>query len=93
MEAKAAKKAATVEAERLKRQQKLEKGRVPPTEIFKPPNVKEGSYSTWNDVGLPLTDGDGKELSKNQAKKVQAQWEAQKKLHEDYLSWKREQAE
>jgi len=93
IEAKAAKKAVAVEAERLKRQQKLEKGRVPPEEMFKPPNVAEGMYNTWNDVGLPLSDGEGKELSKNQAKKVQKDWTAQKKLHEDYLTWKKEQAE
>jgi len=93
IEAKAAKKAAAVEAERLKRQQRLDKGRVPPVELFKPPNVPEGMYSTWNDEGLPLSDGEGKELSKNQAKKVQRDLTAQIKLHADYLAWKREQAE
>jgi cysteinyl-tRNA synthetase len=93
IEAKAVKKAVAVETERLKRQQKLEKGRMPPTEMFKPPNVAEGMYSAWNDVGLPLADGEGKELSKNQAKKVQKDWTAQKKLHEDYLAWKKKQAE
>ena len=92
IEAKAAKKAVAVEAERLKRQQKLEKGRMPPAEMFKPPNVPEGMYSTWNDKGLPLSDGGGKELSKNQAKKVQKDWMAQIKLHDDYLAWTREQA-
>jgi len=92
-EAKATKKAAAVEAERLKRQQKLEKGRVPPEEMFKPPNVAEGTYSSWSDEGIPLTDGDGKELSKNAAKKVQKDLMTQKKLHEDYLVWKREQPE
>ncbi|KAF8070794.1 tRNA synthetases class I (C) catalytic domain-containing protein [Lyophyllum atratum] len=92
-EAKAAKKAASVEAERLKRQQKLEKGRVPPEEMFKPPNVAEGTYSSWSDDGIPLTDADGKELSKNAGKKVQKDFMAQKKLHEDYLVWKREQPE
>jgi len=93
VEAKAAKKAAAVEAERIKRHQKLEKGRVPPEEMFKPPNVPEGSYTSWNDVGIPLTGPDGKELSKNQAKKVQKDWTSQRKLHEDYLTWKSEQAE
>ena len=93
MEAKAAKKAVAVEAERLKRQQKLDKGRVPPAEMFKPPNVPDGLYSAWNDEGLPLLDGEGKELSKNQAKKVQRDWTDQIKLHANYLAWKREQAE
>jgi cysteinyl-tRNA synthetase len=87
IEAKAAKKAAAVEAERLKRHQKLEKGRVSAEEMFKPPNVAEGTYSSWNNVGLPLLDGEGKELSKNQAKKVQKEWTTQQKLHEEYLAW------
>lgn len=92
IEAKAAKKAVAVEAERLKRQRKLERGRVPATEMFKPPNLPEGIYSTWDDRGLPLSDGEGKELSKNQAKKVQKEWTEQMRLHEDYLAWKKEQA-
>ncbi|THH17870.1 hypothetical protein EW146_g3010 [Bondarzewia mesenterica] len=90
-EAKAAKKAAAVEAERQKRIQKLEKGRVPPTDMFKPPNVPEGTYGSWDDAGLPLTDAEGNDLSKNQGKKVQKEWTAQKKLHEDFQAWKREQ--
>jgi cysteinyl-tRNA synthetase len=91
IEAKAAKKAAAVEAERQKRLQKLEKGRVAPGDMFKPPNVPEGTYGSWNEEGIPLTDGEGKELSKNQAKKVQKEWDAQKKLHKDFLDWQKEQ--
>ncbi|KAI0066021.1 cysteinyl-tRNA synthetase [Artomyces pyxidatus] len=90
-DAKAAKKAAAVEAERLKRQQKLEKGRLPPEDLFKPPNVPEGTYGSWDVSGLPLTDSEGKELSKNQGKKVQKEWTAQKKLHDEYVAWRREQ--
>ena len=92
IEAKAAKKAAAVEAERQKRLQKLEKGRVAPEDMFKPPNVPEGTYGSWNEEGMPLTDGEGKELSKNQAKKVQKERDAQKKLHKDFLDWQKEQA-
>ncbi|RDB25114.1 Cysteine--tRNA ligase [Hypsizygus marmoreus] len=90
-EAKAAKKAASMEVERLKRLHKLEKGRVPSEEMFKPPNVPEGTYGSWNDAGIPLTDGEGKELSKNQGKKVQKDWATQKKLHDDFLLWQKEQ--
>jgi cysteinyl-tRNA synthetase len=93
MEAKAEKKAATVEAERLKRLQKLEKGRVAPGDSFKPPNVPVGTYGSWNEAGLPITDGEGKELSKNQAKKVQKDWAAQKKLHDEFLVWQKERSE
>ncbi|KAG6900716.1 hypothetical protein C0993_003742 [Termitomyces sp. T159_Od127] len=88
VEAKVAKKAAAAEAERLKRQQKLEKGRIPPQDFFKPPNIEEGTYSSWDEDGIPLTDRDGKELSKNQAKKVRKDWENQKKLHVEYMTWK-----
>ncbi|TFK53566.1 cysteinyl-tRNA synthetase [Heliocybe sulcata] len=91
-EAKAAKKAAQVELERQKRIQKLEKGRVPPEEMFKPPNVPEGTYSSWNGEGLPLTDREGKDLSKNQNKKNQQAWTLQKELHEKYLAWKKEES-
>ncbi|KIY70644.1 hypothetical protein CYLTODRAFT_419597 [Cylindrobasidium torrendii FP15055 ss-10] len=86
-EAKVAKKAAQVEAERQKRIAKLEKGRVSPADLFKVPNVPDGTYGSWNDEGLPLTDGEGKELSKNQVKKVQKEWALQKKLHDEFLAW------
>ncbi|KAH9946950.1 cysteinyl-tRNA synthetase [Amylocystis lapponica] len=89
VEAKAAKKAAIVEAERQKRLQKLEEGRVPPHEFFKPPNVPAGTYGSWDESGLPLTDGEGKELSKNAGKKVQKEWARQKKLHEEFLEWQK----
>jgi len=84
-EAKAAKKAATAEAERVKRAARLEKGRVAPQEMFKPPNVPEGTYGSWNEDGVPLTDVEGKELSKNQGKKVLKDWTTQKKLHDEWL--------
>ena len=87
-EAKAAKKAAAVEAEQQKRMRKLEKGRIPPESMFKVPNIPEGTYGSWDESGLPLTDGEGKELSKNQLKKVKKEWDAQKKLHSDFLLWK-----
>ncbi|EGO25879.1 hypothetical protein SERLADRAFT_437591 [Serpula lacrymans var. lacrymans S7.9] len=89
-EAKAVAKAAKVEADRQKRIAKLEKGRVSPEEFFKPPNVPEGTYSSWNELGMPTADGDGKELSKNQQKKVQKEWDMQKKLHAEFLRWQEE---
>ncbi|KAF7985093.1 hypothetical protein HWV62_8979 [Athelia sp. TMB] len=91
IESKAAKKAAAVEAERIKRQQRLEKGRIPPEEMFKPPNVPANTYSKWDEAGLPLLDGEGKEVSKSGAKKMLKDLGAQKKLHEEYLLWKKEQ--
>lgn len=89
-QAKAARKAAAVEAERQKKVQKLEKGRVPPQELFRPPHVDAGLYSSWSAEGLPLADREGKELSKNQAKKVKKDWDLQRKLHEEFLAWQKE---
>ena len=91
--AKATKKAASAEAEKLKRLEKILKGKLPPGEMFQPPNVPEGAYGSWNEDGLPLTDGAGKELSKNQVKKTVKEWTLQKKLHEEYLEWERQNVE
>lgn len=88
-EAKAAKKQAQIEADRQKRIQKLEKGRVSPHEMFKPPNVPEGTYGSWDEQGIPVTDGEGKELSKNQGKKVQKDYANQGKLHTEFLEWQK----
>ena len=78
-------------AERQKRIAALEKGRVPPQELFRPPNVPEGTYGSWDAEGLPLTDGEGKELSKSAGKKVKKEWELQEKRHKDFLEWQKEQ--
>lgn len=91
-EAKAAKKAAHVEAERQKKVLKLEKGRLAAEEMFKPPHTAEGTYGTWDDQGIPLTDSEGKELSKNQGKKVRKLWEDQRKLHEEFLVWQKSES-
>lgn len=58
--------------------------------MFKPPNSLE--YGSWNDAGLPLKDREGKELSKNQAKKVQKLWQDQEKLHQAFLEWQKSQS-
>ncbi|KAJ7121348.1 tRNA synthetases class I (C) catalytic domain-containing protein [Mycena crocata] len=89
-EAKALKKAANAEAERVRQAAKLEKGRVAPQDKFKPPNVPEGTYGSWNDDGLPLTDAEGKELSKSKGKAVVKEWAVQKKLHDEWLVWQKE---
>ena len=90
---KAAKKAASAEAEKQKKLEKILKGKLPPGEMFQPPNVPEGAYGSWNEDGLPQTDGAGKELSKNQVKKTVKEWALQKKLHEEYLEWERQNVE
>ena len=90
-EAKAAKKAKAKEEERKKQLQKLEKGKTPPSEMFKPPHVPEGTYREWDSQGIPLTDGEGNPLSKNAAKKAQTDFANQQKAHQEYLEWQKAQ--
>ena len=89
---KAAKKAATAAAAEAKRIAALEKGKVSPEEMFKPPNVSEGLYSQWDENGLPTVDGQGKEISKSAGKKFAKDQVVQKKAHEAYLAWKGQQS-
>ncbi|KAH7889094.1 tRNA synthetases class I (C) catalytic domain-containing protein [Phlebopus sp. FC_14] len=91
LEAQAARKAAAAAAEQQRRLAKLERGRVAPEELFKPPNVPENAYSQWNDQGIPTADGKGEKLSKSQEKRLAKEWGNQKKLHEEFLAWQQEQ--
>ncbi|ODQ54152.1 cysteinyl-tRNA synthetase [Saitoella complicata NRRL Y-17804] len=74
------------EAER-KRLEKLEKGRTRPEEMFK---TKE--YSAWDEQGLPTLDAEGQEIAKSKKKKLTKEFEQQKKLHEEFLKWREEEA-
>lgn len=87
------KKAASKQIERERQLAKLEKGRIPPQEMFKPPYVPEGTYGSWDEKGIPVTDGEGNELSKGKAKKVAKEWEEQTKRHEAWTIYLAEQAE
>jgi len=91
LEEQVARKAALAQAEQAKRLVKMERGRTPPEELFKPPNVPEGTYNQWNEQGIPTADGKGEKLSKNQEKKLLKQWTDQKKLHEEFLAWQEQQ--
>ena len=55
--------------------------------MFKPPHVPEGTYGSWDDTGIPLTDGEGKSLSKNAEKKVRKDHANQVKVHQEFLEW------
>ncbi|XP_028430778.1 cysteine--tRNA ligase, cytoplasmic isoform X2 [Perca flavescens] len=73
------------EAARKKQEQemaKLAKMKVPPCEMFR---TETDKYSKFDDMGFPTHDVEGKELSKGQAKKLRKLFEAQEKLHNDYL--------
>ncbi|KAM7086907.1 cysteine--tRNA ligase, cytoplasmic isoform 1-T1 [Molossus nigricans] len=73
------------EATRKRQEQeaaKLAKMKVPPREMFLSESNK---YSRFDENGLPTHDTEGKELSKGQAKKLKKLFEAQEKLHTEYL--------
>lgn len=86
------KKVALKQAERERQLNKLEEGKLPPQEMFRPPNVPEGTYSNWDEKGIPRTDGEGNELSKGKAKKLARGWEEQAKRHKDWTAYLTEQA-
>uniref|UniRef100_A0A3Q2CZG0 Cysteine--tRNA ligase, cytoplasmic n=1 Tax=Cyprinodon variegatus TaxID=28743 RepID=A0A3Q2CZG0_CYPVA len=70
------------EKEDKKKMAKLAKMKVPPCEMFRSETDK---YSSFDDTGFPTHDAEGKELSKGQAKKLRKLYEAQEKLHNEYL--------
>ncbi|PVF99365.1 cysteinyl-tRNA synthetase [Serendipita vermifera] len=85
--AKAAQKEAARAAQQQQQLEKLQKGKLKPEEMFKPPNVPEGTYGSWNEAGLPLTDGEGQELSKGKSKKLMKEQEEQAKKHQAWLAY------
>ncbi|XP_037347156.2 cysteine--tRNA ligase, cytoplasmic isoform X1 [Pungitius pungitius] len=73
------------DAARRKQEQemlKLAKMKVPPGQMFRTETEK---YSKFDETGFPTHDAEGKELSKGQAKKLRKLFEAQEKLHNDFL--------
>ena len=59
---------------------KAEKGRLSHKEMFRTPE-----YIAWDDDGLPTKDKDGEDVTKSRRKKLQKDWERQKRLHEAYM--------
>lgn len=84
IEAKLARKAAAAAAEEEKRLAKLEKSKIAPVEMFRPPHVAEGLYTAWDDNGLPTKDDKGEEISKGKNKKLKKEWDAQVKAHDEW---------
>ncbi|XP_008162717.1 cysteine--tRNA ligase, cytoplasmic isoform X3 [Chrysemys picta bellii] len=73
------------EAFRKKQEQeaaKLAKMKIPPHAMFKSELDK---YSKFDENGFPTHDTEGKELSKGQMKKLKKLYEAQEKIHKEYL--------
>ena len=56
---------------------KAEKGRLSHKEMF-----RSAEFSAWDDDGLPTKDKDGEDIAKSRRKKLQKDWDRQKKLHE-----------
>lgn len=88
---KAAKKAANAAAAEKKRLEELERGRVPPNMMFKPPQVAEDLYSKWDETGIPTHLADGEEVSKSASKKFAKEQKLQEKLHEKFKAWEASQ--
>jgi len=68
------------------------KSQINPCDMFKPPYVAEGFYTTWDELGIPLTDSEGRDLSKNRRKQLRKAWEKQKARFEakrgsDGIAW------
>jgi len=84
-EEKAAKKAAQQAELEKKKLERLEKGRIAPEEMFKA-GEHSGQFSQYDEQGIPTHDVNGQELAKSRRKKLQKDWEIQKKLHAEFLA-------
>ncbi|KAF2077550.1 hypothetical protein CYY_001168 [Polysphondylium violaceum] len=65
-----------------KEKEKLEKAKIPPSELFKNETDK---YSLFDERGVPTHDKEGKEITKSQLKKLVSAYDAQAKAHKQYL--------
>ena len=63
---------------------------MPPSEMFKPPNMPDGIWTEWDANGLPTKDREGKEISKGASKKCVKEMKVQEKAHEAFLAWQRD---
>ncbi|KAJ3312389.1 hypothetical protein HDV04_003139 [Boothiomyces sp. JEL0838] len=70
-----------IAAEAARLAERLEKGKTPPSELF-----KTAEYSEWDEQGLPTKDKDGVEVSKSKKKGLKKEFDKQVKLHEEYLA-------
>lgn len=68
--------------------EKEAKKSIPPTEMFLKDTDK---FSKFDEKGFPLLDLEGKELAKAQMKKLQKQYDAQKKSYDEFLKKKQQE--
>lgn len=62
---------------------KAEKGRLSHKEMF-----RTEEYNAWDTEGIPTHEKGGEEVTKSKKKKLQKDWERQKKVHEAWLKTK-----
>ena len=65
----------------LKERERKEKASLKPQDMFKNTEL----YSAWDENGMPTKDKDGNEVTKSMTKKLKKQWDAQKKLHDEFF--------
>ncbi|KAG0231526.1 hypothetical protein BGW42_000171 [Actinomortierella wolfii] len=83
---KQARKEELARAKEAARLAKLEKGKLSHLEMFRT-SAQAAEYGSFDpETGIPLTDKEGQELPKSRKKKLTKEWEAQRKLHEEYLA-------
>jgi cysteinyl-tRNA synthetase len=78
-EKNAQKEAARIAREKLEEERK-EKAKVSPMDMFK----DDDRFSEWDNEGMPLKMKSGDEVPKSQLKKLRKDWEKQKKLWEEF---------
>ncbi|KAB8360560.1 hypothetical protein FH972_024300 [Carpinus fangiana] len=55
-------------------------GKLKPEDMF-----RTAEYSAWDDKGIPTKDAKGENVAKSKGKKLNKEWIAQSKLHEEWL--------
>ena len=65
-------------------QERLQKGRLSPNDMFRPPHSHE--YSAWDGDGIPTTSKDGQPLTASRVKKLKKEWDQQRKAHDKYIA-------
>ncbi|KAJ2395903.1 cysteinyl-tRNA synthetase, partial [Coemansia sp. RSA 2559] len=78
------KKEAQARDNEAKRQLRLQKAKVSPSDMFRTPEMLM-LYSAWDETGVPTKDKDGEDLTKSKIKKLVKEQAAQEKLHNEYL--------
>lgn len=63
-----------------KEQERIEKMKVAPQDLFQDKKL----YSEWDEQGIPTKNADGEEVTKSMRKKLVKQYQQQEKLHAEY---------